>query len=115
MPLILDIFVSRVKSLMFCPTCSTQNLPTSVHCTQCGTSLIGSVVGGSDTYRKHARILNVRMYAGAGGVIAFAFAMLLGRIFLSDMNWDDRQIYGGASVFALIGAAVGRFIANRQI
>lgn len=99
---------------MNCPGCGTENLVTSTRCIQCGTSLVGEVVGGSETYRKHARVLNAGMYAAVGAFIAFSLSVLFAKVIFSDTYWSDSQIYGGAVMVAGIGGAIGRFIAHRQ-
>lgn len=99
---------------MFCPTCNTSNLHTSIRCIQCGTSLIVQSVGASDSYDKYARPLNARMYAGVGATIGFVLFIVLSQTVLETMYLDRNQILMGASVFSALGAVMGRLIARRQ-
>lgn len=99
---------------MFCPSCNTTNLNTSVRCIQCGTSLIVQSVGASTGYDKHARAINARMYAGIGATIGFVVFVCLSQTVLETMYLDNSEVLVGASVLSAIGAAIGRFIARRQ-
>jgi uncharacterized membrane protein YvbJ len=99
---------------VFCPTCNTANLHTSIRCAQCGTSLIVQSVGASDSFEKHARPMNARMYAGIGATIGFVVFIVLNQTVLETMYLDKNQVLVGASVFSAVGAAIGRLIARKQ-
>jgi hypothetical protein len=99
---------------VFCPTCNTSNLHTSIRCSQCGASLVPDSVGASTGYEKHARAINAKMYSGLGAAAGFVGFIALSQTVLETMYLDKDQIMIGASVLAAIGGAIGRLIANRQ-
>ncbi len=93
---------------MYCSTCNTQNLATSVRCIQCGTTLIHEAVGHSDAFRKGALMIDTRMYSGIGAFLGLILAaLLISTVF-------EYQYGSGKFVFpicVIAGSLVGRFIA----
>lgn len=100
---------------MNCPNCHAQNLPTDLRCLQCGASLVTDTVGGSESYRKSALQVDMRLYGRIGGGLGLALVYVLLNTVLSDVYLNRWQTYGAYAVTAIVFAVIGRFIASRKI
>ena len=100
---------------MYCSTCGTQNLPTDMRCLQCGTSLVGETVGGSEKFREAARVVDMSIYGRVGAFAGFSLTLGLCNTVLSGLYLSKSETYVAAIVSAIAFGAVGRFIASRKI
>lgn len=100
---------------MYCPSCGTQNLPTDMPCRQCGESLVGETVGGSERFRKAARAVDMRKYGRIGAFAGFAITFALCKTELSSLYLSESETYIAATAAAIAFGAACRFIASRKI
>lgn len=99
---------------MICRSCGTQNLPTSLRCIQCGTTLVKEAFESTEAYRAGARAIDARMFGGVGSVVGFALTYFVLKFVLENMYFDAREIYGGAFAGSIVGAITGRLIAYKK-
>jgi hypothetical protein len=93
---------------MFCPSCGTQNLATSLRCIQCGTVLVRGIENQSVAYRQGAHLIDTRIYGGVGALLACALAAVLLNSVLEDLYLNQKAVYFWS---AIAGAALGRLAA----
>jgi|JI6StandDraft_1071083.scaffolds.fasta_scaffold73438_1 hypothetical protein len=93
---------------MFCPTCNSQNLATSVRCNQCGTTLIYEAEGHSNAYKAGVMALDRRMYGGIGAFVGFCLSALLLNTVLESLFLNERLVYVSGVV---VGGICGRVTA----
>lgn len=100
---------------MNCPNCHAQNLPTDLRCLQCGASLVTDTVGGSESYRKAALQVDMRMYGRIGGGLGLALVYVLLNTIFSDVHFSWLETYGAYALTTITFSVIGRFIASRKI
>ena len=93
---------------MFCPSCGTQNLATSLRCMQCGTVLFREIENQSVAYRQGAQLIDTKIYAGVGALLACALAALLLNSVLKGWHLNPTAVYFWS---AIAGVALGRLAA----
>ena len=100
---------------MNCPNCYAQNLPTDFRCLQCGVSLVTDTVGGSETYRKAARQVDINLYTRIGGGLVFVLALVLLNTIFSAVHLSRLETHAAYLLPTVIVAVIGRVIASRKI
>ena len=97
---------------MFCPTCNTQNLATSVRCENCRSTLIFEAEGHSEKYYEGAQILDEKMYSGIGYAAGLFLAVFILKVILADMDLGRGVFSLSAIGAAFLGSFIGRQIAR---
>ena len=92
---------------MFCPICNTQNLATSIRCSQCGTTLIHEAEGHSKEYKVVARAIDRRIYGGVGAFLGLCISVFLLNTFLENFFFDQRVVcVSGVAAGGICGRVV---------
>jgi hypothetical protein len=110
----LFVILARGTTQMICPSCNTSTLDSSTTCHQCGSSLITSTVGGPKSILVLDRDVHLRIGSRIGAVLGFALFVLLTHSILESLYLDKAETTVGATIFAAVGVAVGRWLVYRH-
>ena len=95
---------------MTCHVCNAQNSAMTARCLECGTVLIAEAVPASSRLKQASNAINWEIYAGFGGLAGFAVGFVSWMI----VSQDDEVLFPWVAMLAVVGAALGRYIATQE-
>jgi len=99
---------------MFCHSCSAQNLDTSLNCTQCGASLLGSSVSDPQTFAARAKATDNRYYGHTWSVVFLLAYFFVAAMLVPELRENKYVFWGGSLVAVGLGKLFGRAVARAQ-